>query len=67
MFSNPTHGYSNLDTAKKCFDENICRFIDKEKEPHLYNLYNGLYNMAAAMEAIQRDVEQIKVHLASRP
>jgi hypothetical protein len=53
--------------AKKCFLENRNLFGNAQSEPEKYNLYNGLANLAEAIEEMDRklnnlahDVEQVK-------
>jgi hypothetical protein len=63
-------GTSNLDTAKKCFIENRDRFSDPTASPEKYNLYNGLANLAVAMEKLEAEIKELKQiahHQASKP
>ena len=60
-----THGFSKADTAKKCFAENIRLFADPKREPEKFNLYNGLFNLAAAVEETQTEIAQIKAAVAA--
>jgi hypothetical protein len=64
-----THGFTKIDTAKKCFAENIRLFGNSNSQPEKYNLYNGLANLAAAVEETQEQLAQIQaalVHIAQR-
>lgn len=59
----PNHtGYTKIDTAKKCFAENLTR-ANFQTDPEKYNLYNGLANLAAAIEELQRQMEDIQRRL----
>lgn len=56
----------SISIAKACFAENI-QHTNIKTQPNEYNLYKGLYNLAAAIEhvesvlsAIQYDVAQLK-------
>lgn len=58
---------SDTYTAKKCFAENLQLFADPQSQPEKYNLYNGLYCVAQAIErreaeirALAYEVDQIK-------
>lgn len=44
-------------TARKCFAENIQLFGNPQEAPEKFNLYNGLVNLA---EAIEHDMSNIK-------
>jgi hypothetical protein len=57
-------GFSDLDTAKKCFNENLQDYVDVQKDPHLGNLYIGLFKMASALEQMQSDIATIKATLS---
>ena len=59
-------GFSDLDTAKKCFNENLQDYVDVNKDPHLGNLYVGLFKMASALEQMQADLTEIKTILAKK-
>ena len=70
MFDPSTHGFTPIDTAKKCFAENL-RLYGNDAEK--YNLYNGLAKQAEAIEQMQGDItilrEQMNAiikHLAQR-
>ena len=47
-------------TAKRCFGENVQLFADPQINPEKYNLYNGLWNLAGAIEAIERKLGNIE-------
>lgn len=66
MFNDPNTGNSDIDTAKKCFRDNFNRFGNATTNPEKYNLYKGLERLAAAVETIQNDIQEIKAHLARR-
>ena len=61
-------GTDPLDTAKKCFNDNTRHYVNANAQtnPEAFNLYNGLKNLAAAVEQMQRDIEEIKAHFARR-
>ena len=59
-----THGFSKIDTARKCFAENLRVFGSSNSQPEKYNLYNGLANLAAAVEETQAQLAQIQAALA---
>jgi len=59
-----TTGYNDIDTAKLCFEENLRLFGNSTTEPEKFNLYTGLYKLAAAVERLQADAEQIKALLS---
>ena len=46
--------------AKKCFGENITLFANAQTAPEKFNLYNGLYNLADAVEQIERRLTAIE-------
>jgi hypothetical protein len=56
-----------ISTAKACFNENTRLFVkvNRTANPENYNLYTGLQHLVAAVEAMQRDIEEIKAYLAS--
>lgn len=56
-----------LNSAKKCFVENIQLFANAQTEPEKYNLYNGLVNlvegmadMEAELSSVRRELEQLQ-------
>src|ERR1051325_7174846 len=51
-------GSNPIDTAKKCFAENLRLFGNAQTQPEKFNLYNGLHNLAIAIEQMQQQVEQ---------
>ena len=55
-----TQGYSPIDTAKLCFDENLRQYVNAKTNPEAYNLNKGLYKMAETIETMQSDIEQLK-------
>lgn len=57
-------GINNIDTAKLCFEENLRNFGDPNAEPEKFNLYQGLSKMAATLETLQNDIEQMKIIIA---
>src|SRR5689334_21253385 len=54
----PREVWRSLSTAIKCFEEN-CRITDK-KDMVAYNLNNGLYNLAKALEDMERRLRDIE-------
>ncbi len=46
--------------AKRCFGENVRLFGDSATQPEKFNLYNGLANLAAAIQDIEKELDQIK-------
>jgi hypothetical protein len=58
-------GLSPIDTAKKCFAENLRDFGDLNAAPEKYNFYNGLANLAIAIEQMQTEITQIKQLVAT--
>lgn len=54
------HGSSPIDTAKKCFLDNLDRFGNAQHEAENYNLYNGLANLAIAIEQIEERIRFIE-------
>ncbi|MFN2576477.1 MAG: hypothetical protein ABR607_02175 [Pyrinomonadaceae bacterium] len=59
-----THGFSKVDTARKCFAENL-RDFGRGGNNEKYNLYNGLANLAAAVEETQNQVSQLHAMVAA--
>jgi len=49
-----------IQTALNCFQENIHLFGNAKTEPEKFNLYNGLAQIAEAIDALAADVEAIK-------
>lgn len=60
-----TRGIGSIDTAKLCFEENLKLFGNPNTQPEKHNLYKGLYMLAATIETMQIDVEQLKMAIAS--
>jgi hypothetical protein len=63
------HGATPADTAKKCFADNLRRYGNAQTNPEKFNLYNGLTNLAVAVEDIQSRITTIEAavaHIASR-
>ncbi|WP_025040632.1 hypothetical protein [Nitrosospira briensis] len=52
--------------AKRMFVENLNLYGDEQAQPEKYNLYLGLIYLAASVEQIQQDLEQIEQALAKR-
>lgn len=52
--------------AKMRFVENLNTFGDGKTHPEKYNLYLGLIYLAASVEQIQQDLEEIKQLLKSK-
>jgi polyhydroxyalkanoate synthesis regulator phasin len=50
----------SFDTAKKCFGENVQLFGNAQTQPEKFNHYNGLYNMAEALQALQSEVHRLR-------
>ena len=48
---------SNASNAKKQFEDNFNRY---QSDPEKYNLYKGLYNLAAALEDIELRLSSIE-------
>lgn len=46
--------------AHRCFIENKNLFGNAKTNPENFNLYNGLANLADAVERMQRDIDAIK-------
>jgi hypothetical protein len=64
-------GTSKLDTAQKCFADNVNNHLNTNfnTNPESFNLYNGLQNLAGAVEDIQNqlsDVQRTLAHLIQR-
>jgi hypothetical protein len=53
-------GSDPIDSAKKCFAENLRLFGNASTQPEKYNLYNGLANLATAVEELQTKLSQIE-------
>ena len=45
---------TRIENAKKCFNDNWQRF---KHDPEKHDLYAGLYNLAVAVEEMQRHIE----------
>jgi hypothetical protein len=56
-----TSGINNIDTAKLCFQENLELFGDPTMQTEKHNLYKGLYMLAATIETMQIEIEQLKM------
>lgn len=52
-----------IEAAKECFKENLKLLGNSEKQPEKYNLYNGLLNLAIAVELIEGMVLKIERQL----
>lgn len=44
----------------KCFGENIRLFGDPQIDPEKFNLYNGLSNLAEAIERLEIEVQSLQ-------
>lgn len=51
--------------AKRCFDENLSHFIDRQKDLEKNNLYRGLSLLAKAITDIEITLASIDGRLAS--
>jgi hypothetical protein len=49
----------SIDTAKKCFDENLKFYVSQKSQPEKFNLYQGLYNIADEIEKINLRLDQL--------
>ena len=49
----------SIDIAKRCFEENIRLFGDANTEPEKFNHYNGLFNMAVAIQQLEAQVHNL--------
>lgn len=56
----PFTGLNPIDTAKKCFAENLRNFGNANAAPEKFNLYNGLANLATAVEELQNKLTEIE-------
>lgn len=45
--------------GKRCFAENVRLFGNANTEPEKFNLYNGLAQLASAIQDLERSVEQM--------
>jgi len=52
---------SYIQSAINCFEENLRLFGNSQTDPENYNLYNGLTEMARAIQYIDREVSEIKL------
>jgi hypothetical protein len=52
-----THGFSDMDMAKKCFNEN---FNNHQNDPEKFNLYKGLTRQATAIEQMQAEIADLR-------
>ena len=52
--------------AKRMFVENLNLYGDEQAQSEKYNLYLGLIYLAASVEQIQQDLEQLKRAVAKR-
>jgi hypothetical protein len=50
----------SIQSAINCFEENIRLFGNARVEPEKYNLYNGLTEMARAIQQLDGEVDAIK-------
>ena len=48
------------DTATRCFSENLRLFGPPRAEPEKYNLYQGLANLAQAIDHIEQAVKRLE-------
>ena len=49
----------NATTAKNCFEENM-QLNDPQTSPEKFNLYNGLANLAIAVQEIQAQIQSLE-------
>ena len=54
---------SNSQNAFKCFDENIRLFAKAATHPEKYNLYNGLANIAKAIQELESEVARLRTEI----
>jgi hypothetical protein len=64
MLPSEHFGKNNIDLAKKCFLDNYNRYGDADSAPEKFNLYKGLYALAAAVEEMKSDLAQTKAMVA---
>ena len=50
----------SITTAKKCFRENRNLFGDTKTQSEKFNLYNGLYALADAIEDLERKINALE-------
>jgi hypothetical protein len=50
----------SIETAIKCFNENIQLFGDARQQPENFNLYNGLSNLSQAVQSLQHEVHRLR-------
>ena len=50
----------SFNAAKKCFSENVQLFGNAQTQPEKFNHYNGLYNMAEALQSLQDEVQRLR-------
>lgn len=60
------YGTSSIDTARKCFDENINQYVNTDPimQPEAFNLYTGLKNLVDEVESLQERMAQMEQRLA---
>jgi len=51
---------SYIQSAINSFEENLRLFSNAQTEPEKYNLYNGLSELAHAIQRLKKDVADIK-------
>lgn len=56
----PFKELNSIAVARKCFNENLDKYGDALKAPEKYNLYNGLANLATAIEELQSKLKEIE-------
>ena len=49
----------NATTARNCFEENM-RLNPPQTSPEKFNLYNGLANLAIAIQEIQAQIQSLE-------
>jgi hypothetical protein len=54
----------SFDTARRCFGENIQLFADARAQPEKFNLYNGLSQMAQALQDLEQEVQRLRREVA---
>lgn len=60
------YGTSPVETARKCFDENINQYVkaDPIMHPEAFNLYSGLKHLVDEVQSLQDRMAQMEQRLA---
>jgi hypothetical protein len=55
----------SIETAIKCFEENLRLFGDSRTQPEKFNLYNGLAQLSKAVQSMEVELHRVRSEVES--